>query len=48
MKQISEWELDALEILLREWYSIPKAAIALWRNKTTIYRLFQTNDTSYN
>lgn len=48
MKHLSEWELQALEVLFQEWYSIPKAAIALGRNKTTIYRLFQTNNIAYN
>lgn len=46
--QMSEWELTAIEVLLKEWYSIPKVAKALWRNKTTIYRLFQNNDIKYN
>lgn len=46
--QMTEWELEALEVLLKEWYTIPKAATALWRNKTTIYRLFQANNISYN
>ena len=45
---MSEWELNAIEILLNEWYSIPRAAKALWRNKTTIYRLFQKNNIWYN
>lgn len=46
--QMSAWELESLEVLLKEWYSIPKAALALWRNKTTIYRLFQNNCILYN
>lgn len=46
--QMKEWELEALEVLLKEWYTIPKAATALWRNKTTIYRLFQNNWILYN
>jgi len=46
--QMWEWELEALEVLLNEWYSIPRAATALWRNKTTIYRLFQENNIPYN
>jgi IS30 family transposase len=45
---MSKWELEVLEVLLKEWYSIPKAAIALWRNKVTIYRLFQWNGVEYN
>lgn len=48
MQQIWEWELRALEVLLQEGYSIPRAAQVLWRNKTTIYRLFQTNGVLYN
>lgn len=43
MRQMWEWELSQIEILLCEGYSIPKIARVLWRNKTTIYRLFQTN-----
>jgi len=35
-------------VLLKEWYSIPKAAMVLGRNKTTIYRLFQANKVLYN
>ena len=45
---MSEWELETLYVLLKEGYSIPKAAIAIWRDKTTIYRLFQKHDVKYN
>jgi len=48
MKQMWEWELGALGVLLGEGYSIPQAAKVLWRDKTTIYRLFQTNGVLYN
>ncbi len=47
-KQIKEWELITIEILLREWYSIPKIAKALGRSKSTIYRLFKNNKIKYN
>jgi predicted transcriptional regulator len=45
---MSLWEIEALKLLLKEWYSIPKAAEALNRNKTTIYRLFKNNGVLYN
>ncbi len=48
MQHMTEWELHQIEILLSEEYSIPQIAEKLWRNKTTIYRLFQTNGVLYN
>ena len=45
---MSKWELEALEVLISQWYSIPKAALALWRNKTTLYRIFKNNEIKYN
>lgn len=46
--QIWVWEIFQLRILLKEWYSIPKVAEKLWRNKTTIYRLLINNWIKYN
>jgi IS30 family transposase len=48
IKQISEWEIYEIRILLKEWYSIPKVAERIWRNKTTIYRLLRNNWVKYN
>lgn len=48
IKQISEWEIYEIRILLKEWYSIPKVAEKIWRNKTTIYRLLSNNWVKYN
>ena len=48
MKQINEWEIYEIRVLLREWYSIPNVAQKIWRNKTTIYRLLKTNWVKYN
>ena len=45
---MTEWELKALEVLISQWYSIPKAASVLWRNKTTLYRIFENNGLKYN
>jgi IS30 family transposase len=46
--QLTEWEIYEVRILLKEWNSIPKVAKKVWRNKTTIYRLLQSNNISYN
>lgn len=48
IKQISEWEIYEIRILLKEWFSIPKVAEKIWRNKTTIYRLLSNNWIKYN
>ena len=48
IKQISEWEIYEIRILLKEWYSIPQVALKIWRHKTTIYRLLKNNDVEYN
>lgn len=48
IKQISEWEIYEIRILLKEWNSIPQTALKVWRNKTTIYRLLNNNNIKYN
>lgn len=48
IKQITEWEIYEIRILLKEWYSIPQTAEKIWRNKTTIYRLLEVNWINYN
>ena len=48
IKQISEWEIYEIRILLKEWFSIQKVAKKVWRNKTTIYRLLKNNWVKYN
>lgn len=48
IKQISEWEIYEIRILLKEWYSIPSVAKKVWRNKSTIYRLLRNNWVKYN
>jgi len=46
--QITEWEIYEIRILIKEWYSIPKVAEKIGRNKTTIYRLLKNNWILYN
>lgn len=46
-KQIHEWELHEIRVLLVEGYSIPKIAEKLGRSKSTLYRLFQNNGIPY-
>ena len=46
-KQIDQWELSKIEILLSEWYSIPNVAKILWRSKNTLYELLKNNWVSY-
>lgn len=46
--QITEWEIYEIRILFKEWYSVPKVAEKVWRNKTTIYRLLSNNWIKYN
>ena len=48
IKQINEWEIYEIRILLKEWYSIPQTALKVWRHKSTIYRLLSNNDVKYN
>ena len=48
IKQISEWEIYEIRILLKEWNSIPQTALKVWRHKSTIYRLLSNNDVKYN
>lgn len=48
LKQIWEWEIYEIRILLKEWYSIPETAKKVWRHKTTIYRLLKNNWVKYN
>jgi len=48
IKQITEWEIYEIRILLKEWYSIPQTARKVWRNKSTIYRLLKNNWVEYN
>ena len=48
IKQITEWEIHEIRILLKEWNSIPKTAEKIWRHKTTIYRLLSNNNVKYN
>jgi IS30 family transposase len=48
IKQMSEWEIYEIRILLKEWYSIPQTALKVWRHKSTIYRLLSNNDVKYN
>lgn len=45
--QIHEGELHEIRVLLVEGYSIPKIAERLWRNKSTLYRLFRNNGIEY-
>lgn len=45
--QIHEWELHVILTLLKEGYSIPKVAEKIGRQKSTLYRLFQTNNVPY-
>lgn len=45
--QIKEWELYEIRVLLVEWYSVPYIADKIWRNKSTLYRLFQSNGVEY-
>lgn len=47
IKQITEWEIYEIRILLKEWYSIPQTALKVWRHKSTIYRLLTNNDVKY-
>ncbi len=47
-KQLSEWEIYEIRILLKEWNSIPQTALKIWRHKSTIYRLLSNNDVKYN
>ncbi|EKE27618.1 MAG: IS30 family transposase [uncultured bacterium (gcode 4)] len=46
--QIDEWELHEIRILIMEWLSIPEVADRIWRNKSTLYRLFVNNWIRYN
>jgi len=46
--QITEGELHEIMILLKEGLSIPEVSKRIWRNKSTLYRLFKTNWVSYN
>lgn len=46
-KQINSSELSKIEILLSEWYSVPKIAKKLWRAKNTLYELFKNNWVEY-
>ena len=48
IKQITEWEIYEIRILLKEWNSIPQTALKVWRHKSTIYRLLKTNEVEYN
>jgi len=48
IKQINEWEIYEIRILLKEWYSVPQTAVKIWRNKSTIYRLLSNNGVKYN
>jgi len=48
IKQITEWEIYEIRILLKEWNSIPQTALKVWRHKSTIYRLLSNNDVKYN
>jgi len=48
IKQITEWEIYEIRILLKEWNSIPNTAKKMWRNKSTIYRLLSNNWVKYN
>jgi len=48
IKQITEWEIYEIRILLKEWNSIPQTALKVWRNKSTIYRLLSNNWVEYN
>ena len=48
IKQITEWEIYEIRILLKEWYSIPQVALRVRRHKTTIYRLLRNNWVKYN
>lgn len=45
--QIHERELHEIRVLLVEGYSILEIAEKLWRNKSTVYRLFQNNGIDY-
>ena len=45
---ISEYELAQIELLLSEWYSIPKIAEKIWRHKSSLYTMFQVNGIQYN
>jgi IS30 family transposase len=40
-------ELVDIKRLIIEWYTIPKIADKIWRDKTTIYRLFEKNGIEY-
>lgn len=46
--QINEGELHEIRVLLVEGLSIPEVARKVWRNKSTLYRLFQNNGIPYN
>lgn len=48
IKQITEWEIYEIRILLKEWNSIPETAKKVGRHKTTIYRLLSNNGIKYN
>ncbi|MCP4523294.1 MAG: IS30 family transposase [Candidatus Gracilibacteria bacterium] len=48
IQQLSEGEIYEIRILLKEGSSIPKTALKVGRNKTTIYRLLGNNDVKYN
>lgn len=45
---INKYELAQIEILISEWYTIPKIATKLWRHKSTLYEIFQVNWIKYN
>lgn len=47
-KQITEWEIYEIRILLKERNNIPQTVLKVWRHKSTIYRLLSNNDVKYN
>jgi hypothetical protein len=42
MKQISEWEIYEIRILLKEWKSIPETALKVWRDKNNSLQTFKS------
>ena len=45
---LTDGEVYQMEVLFREWMSVPKIALRLWRCKTSIYEFLRENDIPYN